>query len=224
MFTQNLKYYFKITMAMLVVFIAQQISLGASLIPNTAVATILFFTGITIAGIVAYKYKIFTEYPHERQFKRHKILIKIGIIIGAYLALLAAATFSLIIKDAVNVAHVTSNQGIINSIAKHGNLSFLILSLLAAPFFEELLFRWFIFEKLKPTGSRLTPFVIATISFAMAHVVAGGLTDLASWITYLPMSIILTGLYALFGDIKLNITVHLIWNAVSVLALIAAMQ
>lgn len=224
MFTQNLKYYFKITMVMLVVFIAQQISLSASLIPNTAVATVLFFTGITIAGIVAYKYKIFTNYPHERQIKHHKTLIKIGIVIGTYLLMFAASSFSVITKNALNLVENVSNQDIINSIAKHGNLSFLILALLTAPFFEELIFRWFIFEKLKPTGSRLIPFAVASIAFAMAHVAAGGLTDLSSWITYLPMSIILTGLYALFGDIKLNMTVHLIWNAASVLALITTLQ
>lgn len=209
---------------MLLVFVAQQISTLSVVLTNPkakVTAVLVFILGLTILYRIATRYGIFKDYPHRLDLGKFKVLKYTGIAVASVGGIFVASILSQVLKSQFGLTDVAKNQDVIQKLAENGNIHLLILTILAAPMFEEILFRWFIFEKLCPSGSRWLPFTISTVAFAAAHVTAAGLTDINGWLTYLPMSIVITYVYKKFGDIRLNILVHFLWNAISAVAIVS---
>lgn len=177
--------------------------------------------GFSILGIIIYKEHIFTNIPHQRDLGTRIYLKRFWIVLryAGYLAISAAVIGY--IKHLSGVYKVPANQDVINQIAHKGSLPLLIIGLLTAPVFEEIIFRWFIFEKLFPKTNRIYPTIFAIIAFTLPHLLAGSLTDLSSIASYGTMSIIITYAYFKYGDVRLTIGIHFLWNLIATFSLLA---
>lgn len=209
----------------LLIFTAQQFVSAFSLIKENPIVAIT----LGIIGLIGYIGLVLwlkpfkpTEFKHK--WKSHPILRFLGTVVGTYIVMAIASMIIGILKVAMNHTETTANQSAINSMASNGSIWIVVALLLSAPLFEEFAFRWVIFEKMFPKARWIAPFLTSTITFAAAHVMAGSMLDVWSWLTYLPMSIIFTALYAWRRDIVLNMSVHFVWNFVSALMMLSVMH
>lgn len=206
------------------VFASQQlITAGIVVYENKALAIALALIGVVIYAAVIVVTKPFSR-KNVRKWNGAAALKNIGLVIGTYLVMYATSFIVAVIKSLSHANIPPANQDAINRMAENGATGLVILMVLMAPLFEEVAFRWAIFDKMFAHMSWKVPFVISSITFAGMHVMAGSLLDIWAWATYLPMAMIFAGLYAWRRDLVLNIAVHLLWNASSVVALIALLK
>lgn len=214
----------KAILTIILVFTAQQ-CITASIIftKNPPLAITLVVIGVLIYGAV-----VIVAKPFKMEYAKHwksKAWIKNSVIVvGTYILMYISSGIVTIIKTIAHHTEVSANQDAINSMATNGSVILVVAMVLIAPFFEEVAFRWAIFDKLFKDYKWYIPFIVSSIVFAGMHVMAGSLFDIWNWLTYLPMAMIFSGLYAWRRNIVLNISVHLLWNLTSVAAMLAVLN
>ena len=222
----NLWKFTKAVIIMISVFASQQLITGAIMLyKNMALAITL-----AILGIVIYLGTLYVIKPFSRKnVKPWKItwnipgeqsLKYILTVIVTYLMLFSANILTAVIKNLAHHTDTSANQDAINTMAQNGSMGLVVLMVLMAPFFEEIAFRWVIFEKMFETTKWYIPFAVSSIVFAGMHVIVGNVFNIWDWISYLPMAIIFAGLYAWRRNLILNITVHFVWNLTAALSMI----
>lgn len=214
----------KAILIIIMVFAAQQFITAAILFANNPpVAIALVIIGVLIYGTIVIVTKPF-KMERAKHWANKAWLKNIGIVIGTYVLMYIVSVISAIIKTLAHHTEVSANQDAINSMASNGSTILVVAMVLIAPFFEEVAFRWAIFDKLFKNNKWYIPFIVSSIVFAGMHVMAGNLFDIWNWLTYLPMALVFSGLYAWRRNITLNIAVHLLWNLTSVIAMLAVLH
>lgn len=107
----------------------------------------------------------------------------------------------------------TQNQVALNQLETAIPFTVFSAQTLFAGFFEELTYRVGIFEIVLKNHIKLA-FIVATLLFALMH----GPTNLYSWVFYGCMSLVLTFFYFKYRNFYLNMSIHFLWNFVSLLA------
>lgn len=107
----------------------------------------------------------------------------------------------------------TQNQAAVEAIGRTLPPIVFIVMTTSAGFFEELIFRVSFFELLFNKWPKVAA-VFAWGLFTAAH----GPTDIASFMTYGLMSLVLTGLYVKYRNFYLNLSVHFLWNALGMVS------
>lgn len=106
---------------------------------------------------------------------------------------------------------VSANQQLINIMIAHSpKYLMLLLSAVFAPICEEIVFRAGFFETIF-LGYPRVALIISSFVFALMHMVMSP-TDLASWVIYLSMGLILGFVYYKTRRVECSIAVHILWN------------
>ena len=143
--------------------------------------------------------------PSRKSFPLLKIFIGFLLLLG----------FSYLLSFVGQATHTstTENQAALDQLQK--SIPFFIFGLqtVFAGFFEELTYRASIFELVLKKFPALA-FIVAALLFTVMH----GPSDLYSWLLYGCMSLILTTFYAKYRNFYLNMSIHMLWNFVGILA------
>lgn len=102
----------------------------------------------------------------------------------------------------------TANQDVVDAIGKMLPPVIFFIMTTSAGFFEELIFRVSSFELIFNKWPKIAA-LFAWGLFTLAH----NPTNIASFVTYGLMSLVLTGLYIKYRNFYLNLSVHFLWNA-----------
>lgn len=105
------------------------------------------------------------------------------------------------------------NQSSIIFYINHSNTWDFIFSFSLAPLFEEIIFRYGIFSLFKKEKNQIFAILLSTISFASLHMI-GSFDNPMMWMIYLLSAVVLSGFYAYFKNIYLNIAIHLLYNSI----------
>ena len=106
----------------------------------------------------------------------------------------------------------TANQTVVDAIGKMLPPVVFFIMTTSAGFFEELIFRVSSFELIFNKWPKVAA-IFAWGLFTLAH----NPTNLASFLTYGLMSLVLTGLYSKYRNFYLNMSVHFLWNAIVII-------
>lgn len=137
---------------------------------------------------------------HWRYFQIDKI--------GIGFALMFASAFISGLVMQLTGTKSTENQALVDAIGKTlPPLVFFIMTT-SAGFFEELIFRVSSFELLFNKWPKIAA-LFAWALFTLAH----NPTNIASFVTYGLMSVVLTGFYMKYRNFYLNMSIHFLWNA-----------
>ncbi|WP_374286096.1 CPBP family intramembrane glutamic endopeptidase [Lactococcus sp.] len=164
---------------------------------------LLFLLSLGLSYAYAIKKKII-ERPRLKDFP-------IGKIMMGLLLLFVVSAMTSVIGQAIHTTN-TQNQDQLNQLKTVIPIGIFALQTIFAGFFEELTYRVGIFEIIFKKH-RILAFCAAAFIFAYMH----GPTDLYSWLVYGALSIVLTGLYAKYRNFYLNMSVHMLWNAIGLL-------
>lgn len=169
---------------------------------------ILFVTCVILAYQWAKKHHLIPAI-HWRYFHIGKIAAGFGLMF-------ASTIISGIVMNLTGTKS-TENQAVVDAIGKMLPPLVFFITTTSAGFFEELIFRVSSFELL----FNKWPKIAALFSwglFTLAH----NPTNIASFVTYGLMSIVLTGLYMKYRNFYLNMSVHFLWNAFVMIAFFIA--
>lgn len=160
----------------------------------------IFLACLGLSYFLARKYGLI-EAPKLKAFPWLKILIGLALLFAV------GGLLGWVFK-----APSTGNQTALDNLQAHVPWLFFSVTVVAAGFFEELVFRvgfiGYVFEKIPWLG-----FLSAFLLFALIH----GPSDLYSWLLYGSASLILTVFYYRYRNFYLNMSIHLLWNLLGLL-------
>ena len=156
---------------------------------------------------------------HQYNQLPQKTGIKVGAVIGGYLALMVGMMFFSWLNQVIFHQSGTANNELIRQMLDHNRLVtgvFVISSFTLTPVAEELIFRGILTNLFfKPT--RLWPKVILSgVVFSSAH----ASTTIVSFLLYCFMGMVLAYVYRKTGNIKNSMLIHALNNAVAIAALL----
>ncbi|PCR99801.1 UPF0177 protein yvdC [Lactococcus fujiensis JCM 16395] len=164
----------------------------------------LFSISLVFSYLLARK-KQLIQAPKRRNFPLGKILIGL-------LTLFAFSLFSSMIGKMLHSTG-TVNQDALNELRKVIPIGIFAIQTIFAGFFEELTYRVAIFELVFKKQPKIA-FIVACLLFAYMH----GPTNVYSWLVYGSMSFTLTTIYAKYRNFYLNMSIHMLWNAIGIVA------
>ena len=189
----------------------------------------LLVVGITALIFIKYLKLFFGEFKDKKTWKW----------VGLGFALMYGATliYSLILQ-ALKLNDTSTNQDSVNSIIFGSPLLGFLFVVVAAPLFEELIFRFGLFRSFTGKGKKIeiVGIVVTTLLFALIHIVPTFeeafadpsapnyellKSDLLSLPSYLIGAFFLTFAYYKSKNLLTSMVMHMAWNAMSYFAIIA---
>ena len=144
-------------------------------------------------------------------------------VVGAYFFCRFAENLLALVLSAFSITGTSDNNEAVIEMAKASLGPTTALSVFLAPIAEESIFRGAIFGSLRRRG-RFLAYVVSILSFCLYHVWQSLLTDpqqLLYMLLYVPASFFLAWVYEQTNSIWSSIFLHMLTNAVSMLAVSA---
>lgn len=184
--------------------------------------TVYLFNGGLIGGLLVLIMFTMRSLSHENmeQWRRTKQFQEIlRHMLYLYLSLLAVNALLGLVTEQLT----SENQAIIMEAFKQAPLYIVFVAVVFAPIVEEILFRGIIYRTLRFFKLKWIAIVISSASFGLIHVYDSWFNaryeDLWFIFVYMTIGFFLTLIYEKSGDILSPILLHMIYNAVAVLAL-----
>ncbi|GAB2024169.1 type II CAAX endopeptidase family protein [Lactovum odontotermitis] len=170
---------------------------------------------VSVLSIAYFVYWGKTQKYAEWSFKnfwKNKGKIILGLL-SVYAALIVVG----IIMAGLKLEHtVSANQQTLNGLVKlEPFLLIWFTTAIAAPIMEETIFRLGIFKLLFPDKDKIA-LVVSAILFAGAHMTTE-ITNFTAWLPYLAAGLILGFLYYKTKKIEVTVSVHVLWNTLSMI-------
>ena len=198
-----------------------------------AAATGQVICELLVVGIVALIFMKFLKY-FFKEFKDKKTFKWFGIGFG----LMYGANFVYtILLQILNITSSSTNQDAVNEVVTQNPLLGFLFVVVAAPLFEEVVFRLGIFRAFTKRGKKLeiVGLVLTTLAFALIHMVASVeavfadpanpdwsilLMDLSSLPSYLIGAFFITFAYYKSKNFLTPILMHMTWNLIGFIGII----
>ena len=198
-----------------------------------AAATGQVICELLVVGIVALIFMKFLKY-FSKEFKDKKTYKWFGIGFGLMYG--ANVAYNILLQI-LNVTSSSANQDAVNKVVLQNPVLGFLFVVVAAPLFEEIVFRLGIFRAFTKRGKKMefVGVIVTTIAFALIHMVASVeavfadpanpdwsilLSDLSSLPSYLIGAFFLTFAYYKSKNFLTPILMHMAWNFIGFIGII----
>lgn len=180
---------------------------------------------VMLLGFTIFIYRKFLVSDTKKIFSNiTEFFIFGGLVAASFVVAMMVNVSSSLVLELLGVSQ-SENQSALEPLVKNYAYIMLPVTIIGAPFVEELVFRKAIFDTIK---NPIVAFVVSALSFGLIHVLmslfTGNFTDMLNIIAYGGMGAVFAGLYLISKrNIMYPIALHMAQNTIACLAILFLM-